>query len=522
VIDSTERKDSARAKWAKMEGDRWPYLDRARQCSELTLPFLYPPSGAVGSTSLPTPFNSLGARAVNNLASKLLLSLLPPNTPFFRFTVNREVIRQAQSADLLAELDLAFSEMERSIVEEMETDPLRPIMFEALRHLAVGGNGLLSHDQKRGWRFFPLDQYVVERTHDTITELIVKETVAKDSLDNDIVSEIPSEELGKMKDEVDVFTICSLEDGKYKCYQEIGGTKITGTEASYLPDDLPYVVLRWNRVATESYGRGIVEEYLGDLRSLENLTRAVVDFSLAASRVLFLVRPNGTTRMYDIQNAPNGAIKTGHADDVSVLQMEKFADFKVSSAVAEAIQSRLEHAFLLRSSVQRNAERVTATEVRIMAQELEDALGGVFSTLSYELQLPIIRVTLSSMQKKGRIRKLPEGIVRPMITTGLDALGRGHELVKLDAFVQGIGQTLGPQAVAQYLNVSGFLAARASALGLDIAGIVKSQEQVAQEQQQAQAQSAQQQIAPELIKAGTQLGVAGMKNQPQEGEMVSQ
>jgi hypothetical protein len=128
----------------------------------------------------------------------------------------------------------------------------------------------------------------------------------------------------------------------------------------------------------------------------------------------------------------------------------------------------------------------------------------------------VIRVTLASMQKRGKMRKLPSGLVRPVVITGLDALGRGHELQKLDAFVQGIGQTLGPEAIAQYLNVSGFMAARAAALGLDVAGIVKDPQQVQQEMAQQQQQQMQQQMAPELLKAGTTLGVAGMKGQPQQ------
>ena len=507
----------ARAKWSKLESDRHVYLDRARRCSELTLPFIYPPSGTTGASELPTPYNSLGARAVNNLASKLLLTLLPPNTPFFRFTVSREVVRQAEAAEMLVQLDQAFGEMERAIVEELEAEPIRPVLFDALRHLIVGGNGVLRLDPKHGWRFYALDQYVVERVADTVTELILKEKVSKDAIDKDVLDAIPEEERKRLGDSVDVYTVCCLEDGRYECHQEVAGTKIDGTEASYLPEDFPYIVLRWNRISNENYGRGIVEEYLGDLNSLEAITKSIVEFSLAASRLLFFVRPNGATRLTDVQNAPNGAIKIGNAEDVTVLQMQKFADFNVSMSVGTAIQQRLEHAFLLRSSVQRNAERVTATEVRIMAQELEDALGGVFSSLAGDLQLPLIRVTLGHMQKKKKLRKLPEGIVRPVIITGLDALGRGHELMKLDAFVAGIGQTLGPQALAQYLDVTGYMAARAAALGLDVAGIVKSPDQIAQEQRAAQQQAPQQQIAPELIRAGTQIGVAQMKQQGAQG-----
>lgn len=90
--------------------------------------------------------------------------------------------------------------------------------------------------------------------------------------------------------------------------------------------------------------------------------------------------------------------------------------------------------------------------------------------------------------------------------------------MKLDTFVSGVGQTIGPQALSQYLNVTGYMAARAAALGLDIAGIVKSPEQIAQEQQAAQQQAAQQQATPALINAASKLGVASMQHQQQQNQ----
>ena len=66
---------SAQALWNRLDGGRSSYITRARECAKLTLPFTYPPAGTGPVSALPTPFNSLGARGVNNLAAKLLLSL---------------------------------------------------------------------------------------------------------------------------------------------------------------------------------------------------------------------------------------------------------------------------------------------------------------------------------------------------------------------------------------------------------------------------------------------------------------
>ena len=50
--------------------EREMYLSRARSCSELTIPTLIPPSGNTSSEEFETPYQGIGARGLNNLASK--------------------------------------------------------------------------------------------------------------------------------------------------------------------------------------------------------------------------------------------------------------------------------------------------------------------------------------------------------------------------------------------------------------------------------------------------------------------
>jgi len=114
---------------------------------------------------------------------------------------------------------------------------------------------------------------------------------------------------------------------------------------------------------------------------------------------------------------------------VSTLQVQKGGDFRVALETMQMINDRLGAAFLLNSSVQRAAERVTAEEVRFMAQELETALGGVYSILSQEFQLPLINLLLNSLQKQGKMPKMPKDSVKPTVVTGIEALGRGRHLV---------------------------------------------------------------------------------------------
>ena len=91
--------------------------------------------------------------------------------------------------------------------------------------------------------------------------------------------------------------------------------------------------------------------------------------------------------------------------DVSVLQVNKFNDLRVALEAARTIEERLSLAFLLHSAVQRNAERVTAEEIRFMAAELEDALGGLYTVLSQELQLPLVKSRITRLTKSKKLPK---------------------------------------------------------------------------------------------------------------------
>lgn len=74
---------TAESLYTSLEGKRWQYLDRARSAAKLTLPYICPEEGFGPHSRLDTPFQGIGARGVNNLASKLLLALLPPMPPSF-------------------------------------------------------------------------------------------------------------------------------------------------------------------------------------------------------------------------------------------------------------------------------------------------------------------------------------------------------------------------------------------------------------------------------------------------------
>ena len=114
--------------------------------------------------------------------------------------------------------------------------------------------------------------------------------------------------------------------------------------------------------------------------------------------------------------------------------------------------------------------------------------------LTVEFLVPYLNRKLSVAQKSGDIPKLPKGMVKPTIVAGVNALGRGQDRQSLIEFMTTIAQTLGPEAMQQYINTDEVLKRLAASQGIDVLNLVKSQEQIQQENAQQQQQMAQQSL----------------------------
>ena len=501
--ESGEKEGYVQGLYASMESIRNNHLIRARDCAKVTIPMLVPPAGHGSATKYPTPYQSVGARGLNNLASKLLLALLPINSSFFKNQVDDEVLNQFDGVTR-GDIELILSSIERTVIADINGSTIRVSAFEMLKQLLVAGNVLTHLPPTGGMRVFRLERYVVRRDPmGNPLDIIVKETLAPAVLEEEVrvacdVSE-PSEGTAESK-AVDVFTHIERdpEVGGWEVYQEINGIEVPKSRGNYPIDKCPWMALRLITVDGEDYGRSFVEEYLGDLKSLEGLSKAILDGSAAMAKMLWMVNPNGTTNKKTIAAAANNAVIEGNALDVTVLQAQKGGDFRVAQETVRDLTERLSRAFLLNSSIQRSGERVTAEEIRYMANELEDALGGIYSVLTQEFLLPLLHREMIRLAKAKRIPSLPKGIVKPVIITGIEAIGRNQDLEKLDLFTRDL-MSLGQPALA-VLNMDELIKRRAALSGIDTKNLIKTPEQQQSEQQQAQMMALAQAATPNAVK----------------------
>lgn len=509
-----------------LTADREQFLDMGRQAALLTLPYLLTEEGMTQGGRLHTPWQSVGAKGVNVLASKLMLSLFPLNTTFFKLQVNDGELGKIPNVtpEVRSDIDLSLAKMERVVMQDISESTDRVQLHAAMKHLVVTGNALV-YAGKKALKIYPLDRYVVVRDgNGTPIEIITKEIVSRTLLPKEFQTASPEKDVnavgedgpkfgvasasnkGQSEDAV-VYTCVELEDGQHKWHQECDGKVIPGSRSNSPVKTSPWMPLRFNVVDGESYGRGRVEEFIGDLKSLETLMRALVEGSAAAAKVVFLVSPSATTKPQSLARAQNGAIIQGRPDDVGVVQVGKTADFRTVQDMINNLTQRLSDAFLVLQV--RQSERTTAEEVRATQQELNEQLGGIFGNLTSELLQPYLSRKLSILSKAKKLPALPKGIVIPTVVAGVHGIGRGQDRIALLEFMTTVAQGLGPEALAQYINPSEFLKRLAAASGIQVLGLIKTEEELAGEAQQQSEQA--QQMA--LLQQAGQLAKSPMAEQ---------
>ena len=522
-------KEQASSRYQSLSTDRQQFLDKGRECSELTLPYLLVNDGHASGTKLPVPWQSLGAKGVNVLASKLMLSLFPVNTSFFKLQINDAELAAIPEVtpEIKSEVDLSLSKMEKIIMQQIAETSDRIMLHAAMKHLIVTGNVLIFVG-KKALKVYPLDRYVVNRDGDgNVIELYTKETIHRTLLPKEFQKPVmgegtdinsPGEDGPKFgttgaskTEEAEIYTCVKLQDGQWRGHQE-GDDKILPGSQSSAPKNLPqWLALRWNVVDSEPYGRGRVEEFLGDLKSLEGLMQSMVEGSAAAAKVVFTVSPSSTCKPQSLARAQNGSIIVGRPDDVGVVQVGKTADFRTVMEMIQELTRRLSDAFLILNV--RQSERTTASEVEIVRQEINEQLAGIYGNLTTDLLKPYLDKKLSILQRMKSVPTLPKGLVSPIVVAGLNGIGRGQDKVALIEFLQAAAQGLGPEALMQYISPEEFLKRLAAASGIDTLNLIKDASTMEAEANQAQ----QQQVQSSLINQAGQLAKSPIGEQVVNG-----
>lgn len=472
---------------------REPFLRRARAAADLTIPSLIPPEGHNGTLDLPQPNQGLGSRLVVHLASYCTTALLPPGRPVFRLGVTPQTLLQSGQASAPTQLESNLTLIERIPHAEIARRDWRTPTNVSLQHLLVGGSVMEQMLADNSVVTHPLANHVVVRDPSgKMVEFIIEQPLDPAAVPPELTPLLPASGAAPGTQRISLYTWGILKDGVWSVHQELGEARVPRSGGTYRDGQLPFWALRWSVVAGEDYGRSKVEEHIADLRTFDGLSKSMRDGSAMASRNITMIRPNATAGLNlrrKLAAANNGDYVVGNPEDVQMLQFTNQAGLQVVQLELEVLRRELGSAFMLTSSVIRNAERVTQEEVRRVGQELDSVLGGAYSMLSGTMLRARVDRLIFQMQSKGQLPAWPEGTIDPTILTGLEAMGREAETGNVASGLQ-LMQGL-PEQVHDYINWPVML--KKGFNGLDLADAVRTDDEVAQmraERQQLETEAA--------------------------------
>ncbi|CDK30102.1 portal protein [Burkholderia phage AMP1] len=499
--------------WTQMDGRRKALLVRCQKYAAFTLPPICTPEGYNENLEeLQTDYQSVGAQGVNNLTNKLMLALFAPSRPFFRLDLPPDLLKSlaAQPQFDPTELQSILSVAESNCVKELDQMGVRPTLYLALKHLIITGNCLLIL-KKSTLRVLGLKKFVVKRSQSgKVIRILIREEVLFDEL-----SEKAQEQLRMMSTRFREVNVKDVEnvpnvahytdivwDGKsYIETQHVDEFKLIGSEfeGKYTDETLPYRALTWELHDENNYGTGLVEQCAGDFAALSALSQAEVEAAILASQFRWLVNPAGQTKPEDLENSENGSALPGVQNDVIPLMTGTAQALQQIDVTNSKYVNRIGQVFLLGASVIRNAERVTAEEIRLVANELETSLGGVYSRLALDFQLPMAYWLIKevSVDLKGTN-------LRPMVITGLDALSRNGDLDNLKLCLQDMAAVGGlPPQMQFVLKLDAIANAIFAGRGVDPKLYIKPPEQQKAELESQQQMALAQQVARPIASAVT-------------------
>jgi hypothetical protein len=499
---------NAAGRWSQLNGQRRGFIRRCETYAGYTLPKICTPEGyKQENDELSHDFQSVGAQAVNHLANKVMLALFAPSRPFFRLDATPGM--KAQLSELrasAADIEGMMAQAEKEAVRTLDRLALRPKLYEGVKHLIVTGNVLLCLED--GFRVVGLKRYCARRsTSGKLLELLIADPVQFDELDEDVQAVCRRYQRYQSDHKVTHYRwITRRADGDYVLSQWVDNYQLPKEFAGKWPEDkLPYRVLTWDLSDDAHYGTGLVEDYKGDFAGLSALSKSQVMGAVLASEFRWLVNPAGMTKPEDLQRSPNGAALPGNKDDVVLVESGKSRDLQVTLNMTAEYVNRIGRGFLLGATQIRNAERVTREEILLVANELETSLGGAYSRLAADFQLPLAYwlMALIKLDIDG------SGFV-PSVVTGLEALSRTGDLEDLKLWLgdmAAIAQL--PPTLQATLKMRDLAVALAAPRRVDVGAYLKSDEQIAQEQAAAR-QAEMEQTATE---AGITAAVDSTVNQ---------
>lgn len=508
--------NNAQTRWGQLHQKRQGMLTRFEKYASVTIPKICLPDGVNDTDqSIQHDWTSVGAQAVNHLTNKIVIALFRPGIPFFRLDPDKKM-KEWMATNGVKESDLRASLVagEREAMLTMDRRAVRPKINETIRNLIVVGNVVQDLTDNDTPRVIGIKNYVVKRSiSGKLIEVMTRDRVLYNELADDVKPFVTTVTTDPQSEQsyVEYFRWYQFDGKQWKLSQHVDSTALPAQfDHTYSLDNMPLRVLTWDLADEHDYGTGLVEDYAGDFGTLSTLSEAEVKAAILASDFRWALDPASGTDPEVFKETTTGDTIPARKDDLNIVSFANKPALDLISASADKVIRRIGAGFLMNSAVTRDAERVTAEEIRLQAQELETSLGGVYSRLAVDLQIPVALWLLKAIDVSVKGAHL-----EPTIVTGLAALSRNAEADSLNLWLQQMAQLATfPEQLLARLKIDEIASTSAAAFGIDPTKYVKDDATVASEAAAAQQAAVNAQGAVDANKAGAD-ALAKRNEEPQ-------
>ena len=490
--ENLKRQHRIAAIWAEMDTEKGDLIERSEAYARWTLPYIMLPTEEDAGYEPEKGNVEIGAPAVNHLANRIVDVLFPVSRPFFSVTMNPETeleiakeTDEAQLGEFKEELHAAIRKIEDLAVSKMNLSVYRPMAIEVAKHLIITGNALI-RVMPQGQRVqYGIDRFGVRRNNKgEVYEVVLYDKKLLRSFDDKTKAEIKAQPPGLThSDKVELMTHYCLKDGRWEITQEAEGLPI-GSKEYQTPKDFDLIILTWTLAHNEHYGRGLVEDTAVTFHKLDVLGEAETEMLAIMCDIKFLVRPGSilSKNVEHLNTAPRGSYHVGNEGDVTIPDLGRRNDVQVLRSAILDSEALIQKSFLMFQT--RDAERVTAEEVRAVANQLESAFGGLYSRLSVQWQQPEAEWAMRASNWEKQVEDASQFIVR--VTTGLESMSREGQVDNLRLAIADMQMLEAvPEALQGAFHPLRFAKYVASNRGVAIMDFLKTPEEIQAEEQQA-------------------------------------
>lgn len=463
-----------------------------------------------GSTDLPSS-------AVDNFNSILQKILFPVNRPFFAFDIPQQALIDSGLDETVIQTTMDASVL--GMMDLLKHKGLYSVLPKIFENTTVIGNALLFMGYKKNdpVTFISPADFVWRRTASgQCKEIIIREVIAVEDLPEDLQKLLEKEGYVSKEQLADAafnsyemravqkYTHVKFTETSQEITEYVDGFKVGETFKKSLKEPI-FIPIAPNIPVKTQYGVGKVQNSISSILQVRGATLGYSKLNSLIANLKFEVAYTAVNSIKQIKKARStDYVPVPEKGSISLMNFGTVNTAPLDNSL-EFAKQEIARKFLMQSLATRNAERVTAEEIRRLSEELTSVHSDLLQAFADQLQEPLVKYALYHLdlttQEGQNVKDALEQLEVKIITgtSAIDKVSESDNLVAMLSEAAYLGQL--PPNISAYLKINNVLQRFAQARGIPAKEIIKSDEEVQAEIQQAQEAEAQKEAASVQAKA---------------------